>query len=282
MTVSDTHLSDPRSNATRSDWLWGKILTEAQELARDDPLLARRVDRRLLSHSSLTDAVCHAVSAIVASEDLTYLDLLDALKSIAQTDQNLQVAFGADLIATYERDPACHRFLEPLLYFKGYLGLCTHRFAHCLWNEGRSDLAYTLQSHLSKVAGIDIHPAVVMGRGIMVDHGTGLVVGETAVIADNVSILQNVTLGGTGKACGDRHPKIGCNVLIGAGAKILGNIIVGNCAKVASGSVVLRDVEPRTTVAGIPAKFIGTTNCPEPSKTMDHFFSLSDEETARG
>ena len=185
-------------------------------------------------------------------------------------------------MATVDRDPATNRFLEPVLYFKGFHAIQTHRLAHWLWGKGRKDFAYYLQSRSSAVFQTDIHPAVPIGRGIFLDHATGLVVGETAVIEDDVSILQDVTLGGTGKEAGDRHPKIRRGVLIGAGAKILGNIEIGHCARIAAGSVVLKPVPHNTTVAGVPAKVIGEAGCPEPSRAMDQIFTRSDLTGAPG
>ncbi len=175
----------------------------------------------------------------------------------------------AEGVLERHRDPAAHRFIEPLLYFKGFHAVQTHRLAHWLWGKGRRDFALYLQSRASTVYQCDIHPAVIVGRGIFLDHATGLVVGETAVIEDDVSILQDVTLGGTGKEDGDRHPKIRRGVLIGAGAKVLGNIEVGHCARIAAGSVVLQPVPPMKTVAGVPAKVVGEAGCAQPSRTMD-------------
>ena len=174
-----------------------------------------------------------------------------------------------DIQAYYDRDPACDRFLMPVLYFKGFHAIQTHRLAHWLWKKGRRDFALYLQSRSSAVFQTDINPAAKIGKGIFLDHATGLVVGETAVVEDNVSILQGVTLGGTGKEMGDRHPKIRHGVLIGAGAKILGNIEIGHCTKVAAGSVVVKPVPPNKTVAGVPARIIGEAGCEEPSRAMD-------------
>ena len=178
-------------------------------------------------------------------------------------------AFRADIVATVDRDPATNRFIEPVLYYKGLHAIETHRLAHWLWRHERRDFAYYLQSRSSAAFQTDIHPAATIGRGIFLDHATGLVVGETAAIEDDVSILHDVTLGGTGKEHGDRHPKIRRGVLIGAGAKILGNIEVGQCARVAAGSVVVHSVPNNVTVAGVPAKVIGEAGCPEPSRAMD-------------
>ena len=176
----------------------------------------------------------------------------------------------ADIRATRDRDPAAKGFSEPFLYFKGFHALQTHRVAHFLWHGGRQSLALFLQNRTSEVFGVDIHPAARVGNGILIDHATSVVIGETAVIEDNVSILHEVTLGGTGKADGDRHPKVRHGVLIGAGAKILGNVEVGRGAKVGAGSVVLEDVPPHCTVAGVPAQIVGTPNVDEPALEMDH------------
>jgi serine O-acetyltransferase len=179
----------------------------------------------------------------------------------------------ADIVAVTERDPATTRYIEPILYFKGFHALQTHRLAHFLWNRGRKDFALYLQSRASSVFDVDINPATKIGRGVFIDHGTGVVIGATAVIEDDVSLLQGVTLGGTGKERGDRHPKIRRGVLIGAGAKVLGNIEIGECSRVASGSVVLKRVPPKTTVAGIPARVVGTAPCDgSPAHTMDQMF----------
>jgi serine O-acetyltransferase len=183
--------------------------------------------------------------------------------------QDLGTTFRADLAAVFDRDPACNRYLEPLLYFKGFHALVTHRFANALWHEGRRDFALFLQSQSSRTFNVDIHPAARFGQGIMLDHGTGLVVGETAVVGNNCSFLHAVTLGGSGKESGNRHPKIGENVLVGAGAKILGNISVGEGSRIAAGSVVLRDVPSHVTVAGVPAKVVGSAGCAEPALEME-------------
>ena len=175
-----------------------------------------------------------------------------------------------DLKAVFERDPACKGYVQPFLFFKGYQALQTQRVAHWLWNEGRETIALYLQSRMSEIFQVDIHPATRIGRGIFVDHGTGIVIGETAVVGDNVSMLQNVTLGGTGKADQDRHPKIGNGVLLGAGAKVLGNIQIGDYAKVASGSVVLKPVPAGCTAAGVPARLTNCPTCAEPARSMDH------------
>jgi serine O-acetyltransferase len=185
------------------------------------------------------------------------------------------MAFRADLVAVFDRDPATARFIDPLLYFKGFHAIQAHRLAHWLWHQGRKDLAYYIQSRSSAAFQTDINPAATIGRGIFLDHATGLVVGETAVIEDDVSILHGVTLGGTGKENEDRHPKVRHGVMIGAGAKILGNIEIGHCARIAAGSVVVKSVPNNVTVAGVPAKVVGAAGCSEPSRTMDQMLSAN-------
>jgi serine O-acetyltransferase len=184
-------------------------------------------------------------------------------------EPGLSDIFRADIMAVAKRDPACRRLLEPLFYFKGFVALETYRFAHRLWQSGRKDFALYLQSQSSRVFAVDIHPAARMGKGIMLDHATEIVIGETAVVGDNCSMLHGVTLGGTGNERGDRHPKIGCGVMMGSGAKILGNIKIGDCVRVAAGSVVVQDVPSRRTVAGVPARDIGPAGCEEPALSMD-------------
>ncbi len=195
------------------------------------------------------------------------------LREIADEAHDSDTAIGAaaraDLMAVYERDPACHRYLQPVLFFKGYQAVQAYRIGHWLWNGGRRDLAYFVQMRVSEVFGVDIHPNARIGRGLMIDHAHSIVIGETAVVGDNVSMLHSVTLGGTGKEDGDRHPKIGNGVLIGAGAKVLGNIRVGHCSRIAAGSVVLDEVPPNTTVAGVPARVVGKAGCDQPALTMD-------------
>jgi serine O-acetyltransferase len=258
------------------DPVWAQIRREAEEIARREPELATFIYSTILHHDCLEAAVVHRVAERLdspeVSAELIRQAYADALDNEPSAGAAFRADFRADIVATVDRDPAATRLLEPVLYFKGFHALQTHRLAHWLWGKGRKDFAYYLQSRASSVFQCDIHPNARIGRGIFLDHATGLVVGETAVIEDDVSILHGVTLGGTGKEAGDRHPKIRRGVLIGAGAKILGNIEVGHCARIASGSVVLKPVPNNTTVAGVPAKVIGEAGCPEPSRTMDHLF----------
>jgi serine O-acetyltransferase len=258
------------------DPVWARIRGEAEEIARREPELATFIYSTILHHDSLEAAVVHRVAERLDSPEVSAEMIRQAYADALESQPAIGVAFRADIVATVDRDPAANRFLEPVLYFKGFHAIQTHRLAHWLWRRGRKDFAYYLQSRSSAVFQTDINPAVSIGRGIFLDHATGLVVGETAVIEDDVSILQEVTLGGTGKEAGDRHPKIRHGVLIGAGAKILGNIEIGHCARIAAGSVVLKSVPHNTTVAGVPAKVIGEAGCPEPSRAMDHLFDDDD------
>jgi serine O-acetyltransferase len=254
------------------DPVWSRIRGEAEEVVRREAELATFIYSTVLHHDTLEAAVVHRVTERLDHPDVSAELIRQAYADALESDPSIGEAFRADIVATFDRDPATNRFLEPVLYFKGFHAIQTHRLAHWLWKKGRKDLAYYLQSRSSAVFQTDINPAVPIGRGIFLDHATGLVVGETAVIEDDVSILQEVTLGGTGKEAGDRHPKIRSGVLIGAGAKILGNIEIGHCARIAAGSVVLKAVPHNTTVAGVPAKVIGEAGCPEPSRTMDQLF----------
>ena len=251
------------------DPVWARIRTEAEEVTRREPELTTFMYENILHHDSLEDAVAHRVAQRLDHPDVS-ADLIRQAFSEAIDDQpTLGEMFRADIVATIDRDPATTRFCEPVLYYKGFHAIQTHRLAHWLLGKGSKDFALYLQSRSSAVFQCDINPAARIGRGIFLDHATGLVVGETAVIDDDVSILHDVTLGGTGKEHEDRHPKIHRGVMIGAGAKILGNIEVGHCARIAAGSVVIKPVPNNVTVAGVPAKVVGEAGCSEPSRTMD-------------
>ena len=257
------------SGLDKVDPVWARIRQEAEERARREPELATFIYENILHHDTLEGAVVHRVSQRLDHGDVSAEMIRQAYADALQDDPGIGDAFRADIVATVDRDPAANRIMEPLLYFKGFHAIQTHRLAHWLLKGGRRDFALYLQSRSSAVFQCDINPAAKIGRGIFLDHATGLVVGETAVIEDDVSILHGVTLGGTGKEHEDRHPKIRHGVLIGAGAKILGNIEVGHCARIAAGSVVIKPVPHNTTVAGVPAKVVGEAGCPEPSRAMD-------------
>ena len=258
---------------TRLDPLWTRIRLDAQTAIKNEPALSGLMQSAVLAHDGFATAVIGRLASRLAQPAVSYEVLMGTLGDLVSHDPLLTEAMVADCLAVADRDPACTRLLEPLLYFKGYHALQTHRFAHTLWCAGRHDFALYLQSRSSEVFQTDIHPAARIGKGVFLDHATGLVVGSTAVIEDDVSMLQDVTLGGTGKDQGDRHPKIRRGVLIGAGAKILGNIDIGQCARVAAGSVVLHDVPRNTTVAGVPAKVVGEAGCAEPARTMDQILA---------
>jgi serine O-acetyltransferase len=258
------------------DPIWAELRQEAEEAARREPALGGFIYATILSKDRLEEAVCHRLAQRLDHSDVDAGLIAETFAHVLADHPELGRAFRADLAAVYDRDPACSRYIEPLLYFKGFHALVTHRFAHELWKQGRRDFALYLQSQSSRIFAVDINPAARIGIGIMLDHGTGIVIGETASLGDNCSVLQGVTLGGTGKETGDRHPKIGANVLLSVGAKVLGNIKVGDCSVVGAGSVVLKDVPPRTTVAGVPAKEIGPARCPEPARTMDQRLAPDD------
>ena len=252
------------------DPVWGRIRMEAEEAVRHDPSLGGFIFAAVLNHTRFEAALAQRLAQRLGNADVGEGLVAQAINEAMEADPEIAAAARADIAATHDRDPACHRYLDPLLYFKGFQAIQTHRVAHWLWNRGRRDFAYYLQSRSSMVSTVDIHPGAQIGKGIMVDHGHDIVIGETAVIEDNVSIMQGVTLGGTGKQTGDRHPKIRQGVLIGAGAKVLGNIEIGRCSRVAACSVVLHDVPANRTVAGVPAKIVGNAGCDEPARAMDH------------
>lgn len=249
--------------------LWEILCQEATAAAKNDPALVRPMNSAVLYHSSFAYALAHRLALKLANHDMDQEELLSLIHQAFLTDPQLLHAAAADLEAVKDRDPSNTEILTPFLYFKGFLALQAHRVAHGLWLGDRLHLARHMQSRISEVFGIDIHPAAKMGKGIMLDHGNGLVIGETAVVEDDVSILQNVTLGGTGKETGDRHPKIRRGALIGAGANILGNIEIGIGAKVGAGSVVVSRVLPYTSVVGVPARPIGQRHTALPGVTMD-------------
>jgi serine O-acetyltransferase len=258
------------ANKVRSyDPIWSQIRKEAQDAMAAEPALGSFIFATVLSHDRLEDAICHRLAQRLDHSDVDPVLINQTFQALLSTHQEIGSVFRADLAAVYDRDPACNRYLEPLLYFKGFHALATYRFANALWHEGRRDFALFLHSQASRTFSVDIHPAATFGQGIMVDHATGFVVGETAVVGNNCSFLHAVTLGGSGKETGDRHPKIGENVLVGAGAKILGNITVGEGSRIAAGSVVLRDVPPHVTMAGVPAKVVGSAGCSEPALEME-------------
>jgi len=250
--------------------VWPTLRSEAIAGAKSEAALASLLATVILNHKSLGDALSYQLARKLGDQEMRAMSLRDVAQEAYASDPGLVTTAEADLQAVFERDPACKGYIQPFLFFKGFLALQTHRVAHWLWTEGRETLAFHMQSRMSELFQVDIHPATRIGRGVFVDHGTGIVIGETAVIGDDVSMLQGVTLGGTGAERGDRHPKIGKGVLLGAGAKVLGNIVIGDYAKIASGSVVLKPVPPGCTAAGVPARLVNCPTCDEPAKSMDH------------
>ncbi len=257
------------------DNLWQQLKQEAQQVAEREPLLASYVYACVLNHDSLESALSFILANKLSDDVMpavTVRELFD--KAFIASPEMIENA-ACDIMAVFERDAAISTYLPVILNLKGFQSIQVHRLAHYLWTHDRKELALFIQSRNSEVFGVDIHPACVMGKGIMFDHATGIVIGETSVIEDNVSILQEVTLGGTGNEQGDRHPKIRSGVLIAAGAKVLGNIEIGNGAKIGAGSVVLNDVATHTTVVGVPARVVGKPCCDIPANTMDQ--SIEDE-----
>jgi len=249
--------------------LWQMIVDEVTKQAADEPELVTYFHDAVLSHNSLEAALAYNLALKLDSNILSAMTIRQVFTEALTTDSDITDKMCRDLAAYVERDPACDQYSLPLLYFKGFHALQIYRIAHWLWSNDRKSLALYLQNRVSEIFAVDIHPAAQIGAGIMIDHATGLVVGETTVIGDNVSMLHSVTLGGTGAQAGDRHPKIHCGVLIAAGAKILGNIEVGEGAKVGAGSLVLEPVPAHTTVAGVPAKIVGHPTEAEPAREMD-------------
>lgn len=269
-------MAQTQTNIAAVDPIWDRITEEAHQAVRDEPLMGGLVHACVLHHKTIEKALSYRIAAKLSSNEMSMVILREITEEAYAAAPELVQAARADLVAVYERDPACHRLLQPILYFKGYQAMQAYRVGHWLWTQGRHDLAYFLQMRVSEIFGIDIHPAARIGKGIMIDHAHSIVIGETAVVGDNVSMLHSVTLGGTGKEEEDRHPKIGDGVLIGAGAKVLGNIKIGNCSRIAAGSVVLNEVPPCKTVAGVPATIVGEAGCDQPSLLMDQLFAGGD------
>ncbi|NNC37408.1 MAG: serine O-acetyltransferase [Acidimicrobiales bacterium] len=252
--------------------VWETLQKEAASLAQKEKALSSLLHTKILVQETFCRALAGHLAESLSTADLPALHLSKTIMSVYEENPDAVEAAARDLIAVYDRDPACKTFIQAFLYFKGFLALQTHRIAHALYKDGRELLAFHLQSRSSELYGVDINPAARIGSGIMFDHATGIVIGETAVVGDDCSILHGVTLGGTGKESEDRHPKIGERVMIGAGAKILGNIKIGDMARIAAGSVVLKDVPSKCTVAGVPAKAVGGPCCDNPAGAMSQTF----------
>ena len=255
------------------DPVWDRLRNEAKEALISEPVIGGFIHTSILQHASFERALAHRVASKLASVEISGQTLRDICSMAIFSDPQVSSAARADIMAVVDRDPACSRYMQPLLYFKGFLAVQAYRVSNWLWLSGQKDMVYFFQMRTSEVFGIDIHPAAKIGKGLMIDHAHSIVIGETSVIGDNVSMLHSVTLGGTGKDDEDRHPKIGDGVLIGAGAKVLGNIKVGNCCRIAAGSVVLHEIPPKKTVAGVPAEIVGEAGCSTPSIEMDQTLS---------
>lgn len=253
--------------------LWQTIRSEALQEANNEPLLTSFLHATILNHKSLQSALSYHLANKLDCHETPALLLREVIDQALEADPEISLKVAADIRAVYERDSACEQYSTPLLYFKGFLALQSHRIAHWLWHQNRKAMALYFQHRISLVFNVDIHPAAQIGSGILIDHATGVVIGETSVVGDNVSIMQSVTLGGTGKEDGDRHPKVGDCVLISAGAKILGNINIGTGAKIGAGSVVLHDVPAHSTAVGVPAKLIGGQLNYQPALEMNHQFN---------
>ncbi len=255
------------------DPVWHQISQDAQTAVINEPLIGGLVHSSILHHATLERALSYRIAMKLSSDEMSAQILREIADEAYMAAPELGEAARADLVAIFERDPACHRLMQPLLFFKGFQAVQAYRVGHWLWHQNRRDISYLIQARVSEVFGIDIHPAAKIGKGLMIDHAHSIVIGETAVVGDNVSMLHSVTLGGTGKEDDDRHPKIGNGVLIGAGAHVLGNIRVGSCSRIAAGSVVLEEVPPCKTVAGVPAKIVGEAGCDQPALTMDQILN---------
>ncbi len=257
------------SNKKGESPVWSRLRVEAATVAAGEPVLASMLHAVILNHDRLEDALSYLLATKIGGENMNIMQVREICDQALHDDPGIIKKVAADALAVMDRDPACKGLIQPFLFYKGFLALQAQRIAHQLWHDERQTLALYMQSRVSELFAVDIHPATKIGSGIMMDHATGIVIGETAQVGNDVSIMQDVTLGGTGSERGDRHPKIRDGVLVGAGAKVLGNITVGDHARIAACSVVLKDVPPRCTVAGIPAKPVGEC-CPEPAKSMNH------------
>jgi serine O-acetyltransferase len=270
-------MASPREKVSAVDPIWTALRQQAEAMAGREPALAGFVHATILQHDRLEQALSYHLARKLGGDDLSPLAIREMFDDVS--DEELGQAVRADLSAVFERDPACHSYLDAFLFYKGFHALECYRVSHWLWNEGRKAMALFLQSRISQLFAVDIHPAARIGRGIMLDHATGIVIGETAVVEDDVSIMQDVTLGGTGKESGDRHPKIRRGVLLSLGAKILGNIEIGEYSRVGAGSVVLNRVPPHCTAVGVPAKLVNCDCGENPSQQMNHYIDEQPDNT---
>src|ERR1700744_1108199 len=272
-------MATPREKVSSVDPIWTALRQQAEAMAGREPSLAGFVHATILQHDRLEQALSYHLAHKLGGDDLSPLAIREMFDDLFAADDGFGQAVRADLSAVFERDPACHSYLDAFLFYKGFHALESWRVSHWLWREGRKAMALFLQSRISQLFAVDVHPAAQIGRGIMFDHATGIVIGETAVVDDDVSIMQDVTLGGTGKESGDRHPKIRRGVLLSLGAKILGNIEVGEYSRIGAGSVVLKSVPPGCTAVGVPAKLVNCECGENPSQQMNHFIEELPDNT---
>lgn len=259
------------------DPVWDRLRSETEEMALSEASLASFLHVTVLHHKTFEASLAYQLAQKVGNSEVRGMQLRELFDEALSADPSIGEAARADIVAYYERDPACHTYAQPLLFFKGYASLQLYRVAHWLWNHGRQPMALYLQSRVSELFSVDIHPAAVIGKGVFIDHANGIVIGETAVVEDDVSMLHGVTLGGTGKEIGDRHPKIRRGVLISVGAKVLGNIEVGEYSRIGAGSVVLQPIPPHCTAVGVPAKLVGCAGCDKPSHEMNQMIGEPDD-----
>jgi len=251
------------------DPVWERVRGEAEDMTAGEPILASFLYSTILNHREFNDAVAYHLAQKLGNAEVHPMQLRELFDEALREAPEIGEAYRADIVAYYERDPACHSYIQPLLYFKGFHSLQAYRVAHWLWGQGRKAMALYIQNRVSDLFAVDIHPAARIGRGVFIDHATGIVIGETAVVEDDVSMLHGVTLGGTGKEQGDRHPKVRRGVLISVGSKVLGNIEIGEYSRIGAGSVVLHNVPAHCTAVGVPAKIVGCAGCDKPAHAMD-------------
>jgi serine O-acetyltransferase len=270
MSRAHASISSIRNPECIQDNVWKSILDEAKKACQAQPFMSSFFHCNIISHASFHHAISYYLASRLASSTLSAMSWQSVFHEAFEDEPELIAQMLNDLLAHFNRDAACDEYIVPLLYYKGFHALQSYRIAHWLWRKDRKMLALYLQHRISRLFDVDIHPAAKLGSGIMLDHATGIVIGETSMVADDVSILHGVTIGGSGSTKCSRHPKISQGVLLSAGAILLGDITVGVGAKVGSGSLVLGDVGPHVTVAGVPAKVVGSARINMPSLDMNH------------
>lgn len=251
------------------DQIWADIRAAAINMAKNEAHLSRMLEDVVISREGLAESLAARLARRLSREDMQRCELEPLMCGLLKENGDVMLKVARDMTAIVDRDPACQSALEPLLFYKGFLAISAYRVSHILWHADRKPLALYFQSIVSEIFGVDIHPAAKIGCGLLLDHATSVVIGETSIVENNVSILHEVTLGGTGKVTGDRHPIVRSGVLIGAGSKILGRVEIGECAKIGAGSVVLNDVPAHKTVAGVPAVIMGESSEENPALDMN-------------